>query len=432
MAWLQLALATPAVLRGGWPFFQRGWASLKNRSLNMFTLIALGTGVAYLYSVVATVAPGIFPASFRDPGGGVPLYFEAASVIVALVLLGQVLELRARSQTSSAIRALLDLSPKQARRIRAEGAEEDVSLERVQPGDRLRVRPGEKIPVDGEVLEGSSSVDESMVTGESMPVTKRAGDRVIGATVNGTGTLVMRADKVGSETLLAQIVKLVSEAQRSRAPIQRLADTVAAWFAPAVIIAAIVTFIVWAFAGPEPRLAHALVNAVAVLIIACPCALGLATPMAVMVGTGRGARAGVLIRNAEALETLGKIDTLVVDKTGTLTEGKPRVVGIVPSTGHKEEELLRMAASLEQASEHPLANAVVAAAEERGLKLEPVSDFVSFTGRGVVGLIGGRKIAAGNAALFEDLRVPLTARSEEAQQAAHTVIYVAINGEPAG
>src|SRR5438067_3156983 len=340
--WIEFALASPIVLWGAWPFFQRAWASVVNRRANMFTLIGLGIAAAYIYSAVATAAPGVLPESFRDASGQAEVYFEVAAFVTVLVLLGQVLELRARSQTSSAIRALLDLSPKRARRIHQDGSEEDVSLERIQPGDRLRVRPGEKIPADGQVAEGSSFVDESMITGESMPVAKRAGDRIIGATVNGTGTLIMRADKVGSETLLAQIVKLVSEAQRSRAPIQRLADTVAAWFAPAVIMAAIATFIIWTFAGPEPRLAHALVNAVAVLIIACPCALGLATPMAVMVGTGRGARAGVLIRNAEALETLGKIDILVVDKTGTLTEGKPRVVGIVSAAGRKEEDLLRL------------------------------------------------------------------------------------------
>ena len=366
---MQLILGTPAVLWGGWPFFQRGWASIVNRRLNMFTLIALGTGVAYLYSLVAALAPGIFPASFRDPDGQVPLYFEAAAVIVTLVLLGQVLELRARSQTSSAIRALLDLAPKRARRLREDGSDEDIPLEDIVPGDRLRVRPGEKVPVDGVVLEGHSAVDESMITGEPVPAEKSPGDKVTGATVNTTGSFVMRAERVGSDTLLAQIVAMVAEAQRSRAPIQKLVDTISAWFVPAVVIIAVATFVAWSILGPAPAMGFALVNAVAVLIIACPCALGLATPMSIMVGTGRGARAGVLVKNAEALELMEKIDTLVVDKTGTLTEGKPRLVGVTAIGGVDENELLRLVASLERGSEHPLAAAIVKGAEERGLKL---------------------------------------------------------------
>src|ERR1700674_1815355 len=369
LPWLELLLATPVVLWGGWPFFQRGWASVVNRSTNMFTLIAMGTGVAYVYSVVATLFPQIFPASFRSMGDRPDIYFEAAAAIVTLVLLGQVLELRARSQTSSAIRALLDLSPKMARLISEDGSDRDIPLEEVRPGDRLRVRPGEKIPVDGVVLEGSSVVDESMITGESVPVEKTASSRVIGATVNGNGALAMRAERVGSETMLAQIVQMVSQAQRTRAPIQRLADKVAGWFVPAVIAIAFVTFIVWISFGPEPRFAHAIVNAVAVLIIACPCVLGLATPMSIMVGTGRGAHEGVLIKHAEALETLEKVDTIVFDKTGTLTEGKPRVVSVKPVVGFSEGELLRLAASLERASEHPLGAAIVNAATAKGLTL---------------------------------------------------------------
>src|SRR5229473_3964028 len=407
LPWLELLLATPVVLWCGWPFFQRGWASVVNRSTNMFTLIAMGTGVAYLYSVVATLLPQIFPASFRSMGHRPDVYFEAAAAIVALVLLGQVLELQARSRTSSAIRALLDLSPKMARLIRENGSEDgserDIPLEDVKPGDRLRVRPGEKIPVDGVVLEGSSLVDESMITGESVPVEKMASSRVIGATVNGNGSLVMRAERVGSETMLAQIVQMVSQAQRTRAPIQRLADKVAGWFVPAVIAIAVVTFIVWVSFGPEPRFAHAIVNAVAVLIIACPCALGLATPMAIMVGTGRGAHAGVLIQNAEALETLEKVDTIVFDKTGTLTEGKPKVVAFsLPGNPAdiSSDELLRLAASLERASEHPLGVAIVAKANELKLPLSEPADFQSMPGQGICGTVEGKSIAAGNHALM--------------------------------
>ena len=382
LVWVQLILGTPAVLWGGRPFFQRGWASIVSRRLNMFTLIALGTGVAYLYSLVAALAPGIFPASFRDPDGQVPLYFEAAAVIVTLVLLGQVLELRARSQTSSAIRALLDLAPKRARRLRDDGSDEDVPLEEIVPGDRLRVRPGEKVPVDGVVLEGHSAVDESMITGEPVPVEKSPGDKVTGATVNSTGSFVMRAERVGSDTMLAQIVAMVAEAQRSRAPIQRLVDTISAWFVPSVVIIAVATFAAWSLFGPAPAMGFALVNAVAVLIIACPCALGLATPMSIMVGTGRGAGAGVLVKNAEALELMEKIDTLVVDKTGTLTEGKPRLVGVTATGAIEENELLRLAASLELGSEHPLAAAIVTGAEARGLKVSPATGFVTAPGKG--------------------------------------------------
>jgi len=399
--WLPFILATPVVLWGGWPFFQRGWMSLVNRHLNMFTLIALGTGVAYVFSVVALLFPHSLPVAFRMRNGMPPVYFEAAAVITALVLLGQVLELRARSQTSGAIRALLGLAPKLARRIRDDGADEDIPLDRVQVGDRLRVRPGEKIPVDGEVLEGHSAVDESMLTGEPIPVEKSSGSRVSGATVNGTGALVMRAERVGNDTVLAQIVRMVSEAQRSRAPIQGLADQVASYFVPAVVLVAIVSFIVWAVVGPDPRLAHALVNAVAVLIIACPCALGLATPMSIMVGTGRGARAGVLFKNAEALELLEKVDTIVVDKTGTLTEGKPALAAIEVTRGDVDEILQRVA-SIEQQSEHPLASAIVAGARARGLSMLPVEGFESVTGKGVVGVVGGRKVAVGNRSLLGD------------------------------
>src|SRR5438270_2097076 len=399
--WIQLLLATPVVLWGGWPFFQRGWSSVVNRSTNMFTLIALGTGAAYAYSVAATLAPGIFPASFREMDGMPAVYFEAAAAITTLVLLGQVLELRARSRTGAAIRALLDLTPKTARILR-DSSEQDIPLEQVQPGDRLRVRPSEKIPVDGMVLEGRSSVDESMITGESVPVEKEPNSKVIGATINTTGSFVMRAERVGSETLLARIVQMVGQAQRSRAPIQRLADRVAAWFVPAVVAVAALTFVAWLAFGPQPRLAHALVNAVAVLIIACPCALGLATPMAIMVGTGRGAHAGVLIKNAEALETLEKVDTLVVDKTGTLTEGKPRLVSMSKEIVDNPE-LLRLAASLERASEHPLSKAIIDAAAKQNLKLSQPQNFQSIAGRGILGVVDSQKVAIGNPLLMVDV-----------------------------
>ena len=431
---IELLLATPVVLWGGRPFFQRGLASIVNRSTNMFTLIAMGTGVAYLFSLTATVFPGVFPASFRDMSGTPPVYFEAAAAIVTLVLLGQVLELRARSRTGAAIRALLDLSPKTARILR-DGTEQDVPLDQVRPGDRLRVRPGEKVPVDGAVLEGTSTVDESMITGESMPVTKEPGSRVIGATMNTTGSFLMRAERVGSETLLARIVQMVSQAQRSRAPIQRLADRVAAWFVPAVIAIAALTFIVWALFGPEPRLAHALVNAVAVLIIACPCALGLATPMAIMVGTGRGARAGVLIKNAEALEILEKVNTLVFDKTGTLTEGKPTVESVIAASGGNETELVRLVASLEQGSEHPLASAIVAAARENNIPLAGVSDFQSHPGLGIGGKVDGRTVSAGNEKFFQQKSISFDAFAQPAGNLRHngqTVVFVALDGRPAG
>jgi len=427
-AWLQFVLATPVVLWAGWPFFERGWASIVNRSLNMFTLIALGTGMAYVYSVVGTLAPQLFPASFRTHGSEVGLYFEAAAVITVLVLLGQVLELRARSQTSSAIKALLRLAPPIARRLQPNSTEEDVPLEHVQVGDRLRVRPGEKIPVDGVVLEGRSAVDESMVTGESMPVEKTADSRVIGGTVNATGSFVMRAERVGSETLLAQIVHMVGEAQRSRAPIQRLADLVSAWFVAAVVLVAMASFVGWAVWGPEPRLAYCLVNAVAVLIIACPCALGLATPMSIMVGTGRGALAGVLIRNAEALEILEKVDTLVVDKTGTLTEGHPRLRAVLTLADAPEGEVLRLAASVEVGSEHPLAAAIVEGAEARGIKPVTAEDFRSVTGKGVVARVDGRVVALGNVALMRELGIEVGAvlsRADELRTEGQTVMFVA-------
>ena len=429
LQWLEFLLATPVVLWGGWPFFERGWASVVNRTSNMFTLIAMGTGVAYLYSVVATLFPGIFPESFRSMSGRPDVYFEAAAAIVTLVLLGQVLELRARSQTSSAIRALLDLSPKMARVIGEDGSEGDVALEQVRARDKLRVRPGEKVPVDGIVLEGSSVVDESMITGESIPVEKTDGSRLIGATVNGHGSLVMRAERVGSETMLAQIVQLVSQAQRTRAPIQRLADRVAKWFVPVVIAIAVLTFLAWAIFGPEPRFAHAIVNAVAVLIIACPCALGLATPMAIMVGTGRGAHAGVLIKNAEALETMEKVDTIVVDKTGTLTEGKPKVVA------YSDAEALRLAASVERASEHPLAAAIVESASRQNLMLSEVSGFEYLAGKGVKGIVEGKRVAAGNYALMTDLGVFGTGRKNIGfigTVPGATRVYVAIDGQYAG
>jgi Cu+-exporting ATPase len=435
VVWIQLILATPAVLWGGWPFFQRGWASLVNRRLNMFTLIALGTGVAYFYSLVAALAPGIFPRSFRTPEGGVALYFEAAAVIVTLVLLGQVLELRARSQTGSAIRALLDLAPKHARLVRDDGSEEDVALEAVTAGDQLRVRPGEKVPVDGVVLDGHSAVDESMITGEPIPAEKAPGDKVTGATLNATGSFVMRAELVGGETLLARIVHMVAEAQRSRAPIQRLADTISAWFVPAVVLTAALAFIVWSIWGPPPAMGFALVNAVAVLIIACPCALGLATPMSIMVGTGRGAHAGVLVKNAEALELMEKVDTLVVDKTGTLTEGKPRLVGVTATGALGKDELLRLVASLERASEHPLAAAIVKGAEEHGIELGAVADFASETGMGVIGSVDGKRVAVGNRALLASLGVDpsgLPERAEELRKEGQGVMLIAVDGSAAG
>ena len=435
LRWVQLLLATPVVLWGGWPFFQRGWLSIVNRSLNMFTLITIGTGTAYGYSVIATLFPDIFPDSFRTHDGEVAVYFEAAAVITTLVLLGQVLELRARSQTSSAIKALLGLAPKTARVIHDDGSEEDISLDRVQVGDRLRVRPGEKVPVDGVVLEGTGAVDESMVTGEPIPVEKTVGSRVTGGTVNGTGSFILRAERVGSDTLLAQIVRAVSEAQRSRAPIQRLADVVSSYFVPAVVLIAFLTFGIWSIVGPEPRMAYALVNAVAVLIIACPCALGLATPMSIMVATGRGAMAGVLIKKAEALEVLEKVNTLVVDKTGTLTEGKPRLTTVVALAEQNESELLRLTASLERGSEHPLAAAIVTAAQERGLGLSQVTDFRSLTGKGVIGTVDGQTIALGNQHLFEELRIDpgaLRERAEDLRRDGQTVMYIALNGRPTG
>ncbi len=435
LGWVEFALATPVVLWGGWPFFERGWASIVHRSLNMFTLIAIGSGAAYLYSLVAVVAPGLFPATFRDASGNLGLYFEAAAVITVLVLLGQVLELRARSQTSGAIQALLGLAPKTARRISSDGSEADVALSEVAIGDHLRIRPGEKVPVDGLVIEGGSSVDESMVTGEPIPVEKTAGDKVVGGTINGTGSLVMKAERVGAATLLAQIVKMVSEAQRTRAPIQRLADRVASYFVPAVLIAAVITFVVWTVFGPQPRYAHALINAVAVLIIACPCALGLATPMSIMVGTGRGAGEGILVRNAESLETLEKVNTLVVDKTGTLTEGKPRLSTILAAQGIDEAQLLQSIASLEKASEHPLAAAILAAAKEKKIELLPVADFASLTGKGVAGTVQGKKVAAGNAALMRDLGASsqvLEQQAEALRQAGQTVMFIAWDGRLAG
>ena len=433
---IQLVLATPVVVWAGWPFFERGWASLKTRNLNMFTLIAMGTGVAWVYSVVATFWPGLFPASMRDAhDGSVAVYFEAAAVITTLVLLGQVLELNARERTSGAIRALLDLSPKTARRIRPDGSDEDVRLEDIAAGDRLRVRPGEHIPADGEILEGRSAIDESLVTGESMPVTKSAGDAVIGGTTNQSGAFVMRADKVGRDTVLSRIVRMVADAQRSRAPIQRLVDQVSAWFVPAVIGVAILAFAAWSIWGPEPRLAYALIAAVSVLIIACPCALGLATPMSIMVGVGRGARSGVLIKNAEALERMEKVDTLLVDKTGTLTEGKPRVVAVRPAAGFDETGLLRLAASLERGSEHPLATAIVAAAQERGLALAEPQGFDSPVGKGVVGSVEGHRLAIGNRIIMADAGVdtaPLDAAADDLRRDGATAIYVAVDGKAAG
>jgi Cu+-exporting ATPase len=434
-AYAELALATPVVLWGGWPFFQRGARSLVTGNLNMFTLIAMGTGVAYGYSIVAALLPGLFPAAFHDEHGGIALYFEAASVITVLVLLGQVLELRARASTSGAIRALIALAPKTARRVKDDDSDEDVPLDAVAAGDRLRVRPGEKIPVDGVVIEGRSAIDESMVTGEAMPVIKEPGDAVIAGTLNGSGGFVMRAEKVGRDTMLAHIVQMVATAQRSRAPIQRLADRVAAWFVPAVIAVALIAFAAWAAYGPQPRLAYALVAAVTVLIIACPCALGLATPMSIMVGVGRAAQAGILIRDAEALERLEKIDTLVVDKTGTLTEGKPKVTAIVPVQNFDENILLRFAASVERASEHPLAAAIVAAAAERKLDLLAVSDFASPSGKGATGIVERRRVALGNAGFFAELGIATAALHGEAERLrgdGATVIFVAINGVLAG
>lgn len=435
LTWIQLIMASPVVLWGGWPFFVRAWQSLVNRSLNMFTLIGLGVGVSFVYSVVATLLPDIFPHSFRGHGGAVPVYFEAAAVITTLVLLGQVLELKARSQTGSALKALLGLAPRTARRIAPDGSEQDVALDQVAVADLLRVRPGEKIPVDGVIVEGSSAVDESMVTGEPIPVERHTGDRVIGATMNGTGSFVMRAERVGSETLLAQIVQMVAEAQRSRAPIQKLADTVSGYFVPAVVGIAVITFLVWSFLGPEPRMAHGLVNAVAVLIIACPCALGLATPMSIMVATGKAAQSGVLFKNAEAIEIMRRVDTLVVDKTGTLTEGKPKLVSVVTVAGIDEQTLLRLAASLEKGSEHPLAAAIVAGVQERGVKLAGAKSFDSITGKGVVGEVDGHNVSLGNRALLDDLKInpqELAARAESLRADGQTVMFVAIDGKAAG
>jgi len=435
LGWIEFALATPVVLWAGWPFFERGWESFVHRSPNMFTLISIGAGSAYLYSVVAVIAPGIFPATFRDMSGNLALYFEAASVITVLVLLGQVLELKARSQTSSAIKALLGLAPKTARKISADGKETDVPLSDIQVGDQLRVRPGEKVPTDGVVTEGHSSVDESMVSGEPLPVEKATDAKVVGGTINGTGSFVMKTERVGADTLLAQIVKMVSEAQRTRAPIQRLADTVASYFVPAVLISSAITFTVWAIFGPQPHYAHAIVNAVAVLIIACPCALGLATPMSIMVGTGRGAGAGILIRNAEALEIFEKVTTLVVDKTGTLTEGKPRLTEVIPAEGFHEKQLLQSVASLEKASEHPLATAILAGAKEKNVELVDVANFQSITGKGVTGTLQGKHIGIGNAALMQYLGAnlePLKTRSEGLQEEGQTVMFIAVDGRFAG
>jgi len=433
--WIQFALSTPVVLWAGWPFFERAWASVVHCNLNMFSLIALGTGAAYIYSLFATFAPGMFPAGFREMGGTVAVYFEAAAVITVLVLLGQVLELRAREQTGGAIRALLKLAPKTARRLKAGGDDEEVALELVQVGDRLRVRPGDGVPVDGEVLEGKGAVDESMVTGESMPAAKQPGDKLIGGTVNGTGSLVMRADKVGADTMLARIVTMVAEAQRSRAPIQRMADTVSGYFVPAVLGVAVVAFVVWAIWGPAPALSYALIAAVSVLIIACPCALGLATPMSIGVGVGKGAGAGVLIKSAEALEHMEKVDTLVVDKTGTLTEGKPKVTAIVPAAGFSESEILPLAASLERSSEHPLAAAIVTAARDRNASIQEPTDFASVTGKGVTGKIGSRSVALGNAKLMADLDIKLgdlEHKADDLRSDGATALFLAVDGKPGG
>src|SRR5712692_1660636 len=430
LSWIELLLATPVVLWGGWPFFVRAWQSIVNRSLNMFTLIGLGVAVAYFYSVTAKFLPGIFPESFRE-AGVVPVYFEAAAVITTLVLLGQVLELKARSRTGAAIKALLGLAPKTARRVREDGAEEDIPLDQAKAGDRLRVRPGEKVPVDGVVIEGASAIDESMVTGEPIPVEKHAGDPVTGATVNGTGSFVMRAERVGAETLLAQIVQMVAEAQRSRAPVQKLADVVSGYFVPAVVALAVITFVVWSIWGPEPRMAHGLVNAVAVLIIACPCALGLATPMSILVATGKAAQSGVLFKNAEAIEIMRKVDTLVVDKTGTLTEGKPKLVSVVTVEVVDEPTLLRLAAGLERGSEHPLAAAIVTGAHERGVELTDAAGFDSLTGKGVTGEVDGHRVSLGNRALLDELKIDpgeLATKAESIRADGQTVMFVTIDG----
>jgi Cu+-exporting ATPase len=432
--WVQLVLATPVVLWAGWPFFQRGWASVVSRNLNMFTLIAIGTGIAWLYSVVATLAPALFPGTFRSEDGSVAVYFEAAAVITVLVLLGQVLELRAREQTGGAIRALLQLAPATARRITADGNDEEMALDQVKEGDLLRVRPGDKVPVDGVLTEGRSAVDESMITGESMPVTKEKGSPVIGGTINQTGSFIMKAERIGQKTVLARIVQMVAEAQRSRAPIQKLADLVSSWFVPAVILVAVITFIVWSIYGPPPAISYALIAAVSVLIIACPCALGLATPMSIMVGVGRGAQTGVLIKSAEALERMEKVDTLLVDKTGTLTEGKPAVTRIVATGDFNEDQLLALAASLETGSEHPLAHAILTAAQEKHLPLEKVEDFDSPTGKGVTGHIKGRSAALGNIKLMEDsgINISAFAEADKLRDDGATVIFMAVDGKPAG
>ena len=435
LTWIELALATPVVLWGGWPFFVRGWQSILNRSLNMFTLIGLGIAVAYVYSLVAVITPGIFPPSFREASGQVPVYFEAAAVITTLVLLGQVLELRARSQTGAAIRALLGLAPKTARIVGADGSETDIPLDRVKPGDRLRIRPGEKVPVDGVVLDGRSSVDESMITGEPLPVEKQSGDKITGATVNGTGSIIMRAERVGSETLLAQIVRMVAEAQRSRAPIQKLADQVSGYFVPIVVGISVLTFIAWSIWGPAPRMAHGLVNAVAVLIVACPCALGLATPMSIMVATGKGATVGVLFKNAEAIENMRKVDTLVVDKTGTLTEGKPKLVSVEPTDGFDANKLLALGATLERGSEHPLASAIVEGARERGVSVTSAEQFESLTGRGVRGRVDGLNVALGNRKLLDELGVnpdKLSERAEALRTDGQTVMFVVVESKVIG